>query len=453
MLPRPGMKVIVGVSGGMDSVALLLALRELEEYAPEIFVCHFNHCLRGRESLRDADFVAALCEKKGLPFEIRSEDTKTFSKRNRLSIEQGARELRYAFFREVCEKNGADRIATAHTMDDRAETVLMRVLRGSGTLGISSIKPRSGNLIRPFVMISRKEVGEYIKNKDEKWVEDTSNESTVFTRNRIRKTLVPLLEKFNPQINSALNRLADTAGQQSSYISLQAVDAFDRIFFHGNPAGFAVGSVSGYACFHKAVRSEVLRTAYSTIKGGLERLEFSHLEAMDTLLVSGKTSGAVSLPCGVTMEKGYDIFRLSRGSSSSGDYKLTVTKEGMHELPDGIRTHFEKTADTSLWGRQNVGHFSLERTGFPIEVRNFRPGDRTIPLGMKGKKKLKSIFVNRKIPFFLRKQLPVFTHKGDIIWAGGVALSDSHKAVKGKKHLRILLEGTVMDILESCRAG
>lgn len=457
LLSMPAMKVIVGVSGGADSVALLHALRELEDYAPDIFVCHFNHCLRGDESRRDADFVAELCRKNSLPFEMRCQDTEKFSKRKGLSIEHGARNLRYGFFREVCKEIGAQRIATAHTMDDRAETVFMRILRGSGNPGVSSIKPRSGNLIRPFVGISRKEVIEYLERRGEKWVEDSSNESALFTRNKVRKRIFPLLETFNPQIKRALNRLADTAGWQSSYISLQARDAFGRVFFHSRSGNLFAGSVSACRSLHRAVRSELFRTVYSKIKGGLERLEFSHLEAMDALVMSATVSGAVNLPCGMTMERGYDIFCMSRAKDSIGGHAITMKGEGTLTIPDGISdgiaARFEKTSDTSLWGGRNVGHFSLEKVVFPIEIRNFRPGDKTVPLGMKGTKKLKSVFSDRKIPLFLRKRLPVFVCRGEIIWVGGVALSDSHKAVKGKKHLRIRLDGSVPEILENCRTS
>ncbi len=457
MLPRPGMKVIVGVSGGADSVALLHVLGELECCAPDIFVCHFNHRLRGQESRRDADFVAELCEKKRLPFEIRSEDTERFSRQKGLSIEHGARELRYGFFREVCERIGAQRIATAHTMDDRAETVLMRILRGSGNPGISSIKPRSGNLIRPLIGISREEVVEYLVNKGEKWVEDSSNELTVFTRNRIRKQVLPLLETFNPKIRLTLNRLADTAGWQSSYISRQAEDAFSRVFFRDSSDSVLTGSVSAYANLHKALRSEILRMAYARLQGGLERLGFSHLEAADALVMSSRASCAVNLPSGLVAEKGYNVFCVRRAGVSADRYCLTVEGEGTKQIPDGIsggfRAHFEKTRDASLWGRHDAGHFSLDKADFPIEVRNFRPGDRAVPLGMKGTKKLKSVFIDRKIPSFLRKRLPIFTHKGKIIWAGGVVISDFHKAEKGQEHLRIRLDGPVLKILENCREG
>ncbi|QMU55752.1 MAG: tRNA lysidine(34) synthetase TilS [Candidatus Mycalebacterium zealandia] len=453
MLPRPAMKVVAGVSGGADSVALVHALTRLEENAPEIIVCHFNHRLRGRESERDEEFVSRLCEKLDLRFEVSSCDTEAFSKQKKLSIESAARELRYEFFAEVCEKTGAERIATAHTADDRAETVLMRMLRGSGTLGISSIKPRSDNLIRPLINVSREEVMEYLADAGEKWVEDSSNDLTIFTRNRVRKQLLPLLETFNPQMKKALNRLADTAGRQSSYISLQASRIFPQVFTSPGTKGLLAGSVSEFRAVHRAVRSELLRTAYATATGGLERLEFSHLEEMDALLMSPARSGAVSLPRGAAMEKSYGFFCLVLRCGAADDYKLTVKGEGAKDLPDGNSAFFEKTSDISLWERRDVGHFSLEKTGFPIEVRNFRPGDRTVPLGMSGTKKLKSVFTERKIPSFLRTRLPIFTCKGEIIWAGGVVISDSHKAVKGAQNLRIKLDGLVPDLLETRRGG
>lgn len=449
MLPRPGMKVVAGISGGADSVALLLFLAGLGENTPQIVACHFNHMLRGSESERDADFVSGLCEKHGIELKTRAADTAAFSRENRLSPEQGARELRYTFFREVFEKTGAHRIATAHTMDDRAETVLMRMLRGSGSRGLSSIRPVSGDIIRPFFAVSRGQVLQYLQEKGEKWIEDSSNTSDVFTRNRVRNRLMPLLETFNPRVKSALNRLADTARVEHSYISLEAARAFGAVF----PAVFGdtlFGSAATFRRLHRAVRTEVLRSAYSKIRDGLERLEFGHLEEMDALLMSAG-SGAVSLPYGMRLEKSYGIFRLSGGATVTGDYRLTVEREGKRELPGNISADFEKTSDTSLWGRREAGHFSLEKAGFPIEVRNFSPGDRTVPLGMKGTKKLKAVFVDEKVPHFLRDRLPVFLCGGDIIWAGGVVVSELYKAVKGKECMRIKLGGGVMDILKAAR--
>ena len=451
MLPRRGMKVVAGVSGGADSVALLLFLAGLEEGAPQVIACHFNHMMRGEESERDAEFVSRLCEKHGIELKTRAGDTAAFSRENRLSPEQGARELRYAFFREILEKTGAHRIATAHTMDDRAETVLMRMLRGSGSRGLSSISPVSGDIIRPFFAVSRGQVLQYLQAKGEKWVEDSSNKSDAFTRNRVRNRLMPLLETFNPRVKTALNRLADTAGAEHSYISLEAARAFPAVF----PAAFGdalFGNAAAFGRLHKAVRTEILRSAYSKVRGGLERLEFGHLEEMDALLMSA-LPGAVNLPYGMRLEKSYGIFRLSGGAPAAGCPPLVIEREGAHELPGGVCAVFEKTSDTSLWGRREAGHFSLEKARFPVEARNFRPGDRIVPLGMKGSKKLKSVFTDEKVPHFLRDRLPVFVCGGDIIWAGGVVVSDIYKAVKGKQCLRVTLSGGVTDLLENARGN
>lgn len=460
MLPRPGMTVVAGVSGGADSVALLLFLAGLEENAPRIVACHFNHMLRGDESVRDAEFVSRLCEKHGVELVTRAADTAAFSRENRLSPEQGARELRYAFFREVLGKvsegTGAGRIATAHTMDDRAETVLMRVLRGSGGRGLSSIRPVSGDIIRPFFAVSRSQVLEYLRAKGEKWVEDSSNRSDIYTRNRVRNRLMPLLETFNPRVKEALNRLADTAAADYSHISLEAARAFGAVFplFSG---GALFGLTAAFARLHKAVRTEVLRSAYSKVRGGLERLEFGHLEEMDALLMSA-ASGAVNLPYGIRMEKSYGAFLLSGGAGAdgchlTGGYRLTVEREGAVELPWGMRAVFEKTSGVSLRGRRGAGHFSLEKARLPLEVRSFAPGDRTVPLGMKGSKKLKAVFADKKVPSFLRNRLPVFVCGGDIIWAGGVVVNELYKAERGKECLRITLGGGAADFYETVRRG
>ncbi len=182
-----GEKVILGVSGGADSIAMLYALNELVDYGLELIVAHLNHGIRGDEAKGDAEFVKETAKSLRLTFVYGEVDTLSFKEESQLSLEDAARTLRYKFFDQVLNKHYATKIATAHTLDDQAETVLMRLLRGSGSRGLSGIPPVSNSIVRPLIDTSRSEIEEYLRSKGVEWVEDSTNESPEFLRNRIRK--------------------------------------------------------------------------------------------------------------------------------------------------------------------------------------------------------------------------------------------------------------------------
>ena len=220
----PGEKVVAGVSGGSDSVALIFVLGELRRFYPgiDIVVCHVNHGLRGRESDQDERFVRDMAFRLGFMFECRRVDTEDFRNRNRLSLEDAGRKLRYEVFSEVMEGTSARRIATAHTLNDQAETVLMRFLRGSGARGLSGISPSDGSLIRPLINVTKDEARRWLESKGVVWREDSSNELNQFLRNRIRNELLPVLETYNPAVQRVLSRTAAVSAAEADFISREA---------------------------------------------------------------------------------------------------------------------------------------------------------------------------------------------------------------------------------------
>jgi len=212
-----GEKVILGVSGGADSIAMLYALNELVDYGLELIVAHLNHGIRGDEAKGDAEFVKETAKSLRLTFVYGEVDTLSFKEESQLSLEDAARTLRYKFFDQVLNKHYATKIATAHTLDDQAETVLMRLLRGSGSRGLSGIPPVSNSIVRPLIDTSRSEIEEYLRSKGVEWVEDSTNESPEFLRNRIRQDLLVELESYNPQIKETLSRTAEILRSEEVY--------------------------------------------------------------------------------------------------------------------------------------------------------------------------------------------------------------------------------------------
>jgi tRNA(Ile)-lysidine synthase len=239
-LLRPGMRIGVAVSGGADSVALL---RRLIELAPEIgyvlSVAHVHHGIRGAEADADAGFVTALAVKYGLIFHRRDVDTPSAARENRETMEEAARNLRYAWFRELLEQGEADAVATAHTLDDQAETVLHKLLRGAWTEGLGGISPTitqaRGSILRPFLEARRTEIEAWLRSISQPWCEDASNTDITFTRNRIRHELLPMLATYNPQIHSQLANLATLARDEDTYWQAELTRILPSLILPGKP--------------------------------------------------------------------------------------------------------------------------------------------------------------------------------------------------------------------------
>jgi tRNA(Ile)-lysidine synthase len=239
-LLRPGMRIAVAVSGGADSVAML---RRLMEAAPEIglvlSVAHVHHGIRGAEADGDAEFVAALAAHHGLAFHRHDVDTPAAARENRETIEEAARNLRYAWFRELLESGEADAVATAHTLDDQAETVLHKLLRGAWTEGLSGIHPiiacTRGAILRPFLGTRRTEIEAWLRAIGQPWREDASNADTAFTRNRLRHELLPMLATYNPQIQSQLANLATLARDEDAYWQAELNRILPSLLLPGKP--------------------------------------------------------------------------------------------------------------------------------------------------------------------------------------------------------------------------
>ncbi len=447
--------VVVGVSGGVDSVGLLHFLKNLEEYQLNLIVAHVNHGIRGSEAQRDALFVRELAEGLGLNFEYTQVDSISYSKQKKISLEEAARELRYGFFKEVLNKYKGQKIATAHTLDDQAETVLMRMLRGSGSTGLSGIPPVSGNIVRPFLYVTKEEVKEYLKKQDINWVEDSSNLSFQFLRNRIRRSIIPILEEINPNIKITLSNLSELSRIEKEYIEQQTYIEYPNVF---KELGFIIiGSVERYSKLHKALRYSLLRKAIKKAKGNVKAISFKQIESSDKLLTSKKSSGDITLSHNLIITKGYNLFSVGYKSEIHKEIESKIEKTGRWVLPDGLIVSVEtiERSDLSIDITSHnhlTEYFPFNKITFPIEVTNFKPGDRFMPLGMKKYKKLKNLFIDLKIPRFLRKKIPVFRTRNEIFWVGGIRIDERFKVKENEtKLIKISINSPFIDIFKTLR--
>lgn len=425
-----GEKIVLGVSGGADSIALLYSLNELIDYGLELIIAHLNHRLRVDEAKRDADFVKEIAKSLGLTFVYAEVDTLKYKEESQLSTEDAARQLRYKFFDQVMSKHYATKLATAHTLDDQAETVLMRLIRGSGSKGLSGIPPVSINIIRPLIEISRSEIENYLNSRDIKWVEDASNVSREFLRNRIRHDLIPELESYNPQIKETLAKTADILRAEYEFIKIETEKYFNEVFSENRSE--ITGNLLKYESIDKILRYSLLRTAIENLNRNLKNISSIHIISADDFLLSETASGQIELPEETVIVKGYDTFLVTKKSEIEREFYYSIQSPGKWSFPE-LEVEISLVKTQSLEKKdESVAYFDPELVKFPIEVRSFKTGDRFSPLGMQSSKKLQDYFTDIKLPKFLRSRVPIFISDGEIMWAGGIRIDDRFKVTDKK---------------------
>jgi len=450
---QPHDKVLVGVSGGPDSVALLHVLFQLTpHYDLKLGIAHLNHGLRGKEADADAAFVATLARHFDLPVYIQKRDIHQCRIDEKLSLEEAARQIRYAFYYEVAEKNGFNKIALGHQADDNAEHMLMYLFRGSGPLGLSGIPPiRSGRIVRPLIRLTRSEIENYLDAVGLDYVTDRSNIDPKFIRNKIRHHLLPLLiSSYNPKLIEILNRLADIMRSEEQWINDTTQRMFKDAMVSREPEALAL-SIPQLNRNQRAARRRLIRMAVETVKGDLRRINFGHIESSLKLLEKQKAYVHLDLPGCISVRKKGDLLivtreksygrhlNLKRDSSEDCSFNYVIPEPGVPPATvcvkeAGVQLEFSKTRMENIpdirKAGQQVAFFDMNRLVFPLILRNFKPGDRFRPLGMVGTQKVKDFFINQKVPRSNRRSCPILLSRDNIIWIVGYRISDSVKVTE-----------------------
>jgi tRNA(Ile)-lysidine synthase len=441
-----GDRVLVGVSGGPDSVALLNILMRLKKvFSLEIGVAHFNHGIRKEDAKKDASFVSALAGDLALPFYLEKGDVPRYKKEKRLSMEQAARHLRYDFFSRVQKDYGFDRVAVGHHLDDNAELVLMALLRGSGPLGLSGIPPvRNHSIIRPLIRLSRREISGYLKNLGLKYVEDQTNHDTTHLRNKIRHKLLPLLKNdYNPGIMDALNRLSGILRQEEDWIHHHLVPEFESLRLTARGDEIVLSS-AGLKMMHPAPRRRIIRMAIAGVKGDLKKITLFHIDAVAGLVAGGSGFRRLDLPDRILVirEGGKLIIskehRPLRTIACQPD--MTAGRPFAYEIGEPCCVYIEEIKTEVSFcemGRenipdicsagQNVAFFDMDKIKLPLILRNFQPGDRFVPQGLDKSVCVKTFLKKRHVPENDRHSTPVLLDSNGIIWVLGHRVGDSVK--------------------------
>jgi len=429
-LIQPGDHVLVGVSGGADSVALLAVLCKLgAKHGFQVTAAHLNHRIRGKAANEDAEFVSKLADGFGIHCVIARSDVPRRAKRKGVSLEMAAREARYSFFAHTARKIEATVIATAHTANDQAETVLLKLMRGAGADGLSGMSRRttvSGiDVIRPMLDVPREEIVAFLRRHHLEWREDLSNREVFFLRNRVRHELLPMIEeRFNPSIRDALCRTVEILSNENQWMNLLAGKMLGQYTRSDGSL-----TIPGLRDEHPAARRRMLRLWLVAAGVAVEHLNYDTICRADRLIEKNCGSGALDLPSGLVIRRQYDRLALVKSSAekSTVPFRMRVQVPG-ETLPAEkgfcVITTIESgivkdkcRGPGSIPARASIRLSSIGKRG--IFIRGWKAGDRIAPVGMSGSKKVQDIFVDGKVPACRRNEVAIFECGGEIIWIPG----------------------------------
>jgi tRNA(Ile)-lysidine synthase len=431
----PGQTVGVAVSGGADSMALLDVMAGLAAgWRWSIQILHVNHLLRGEESERDQAFVEEQARRYGFPLLL--ERRPVPADRN---LEEAARHIRLDFFRRLLQAGQVDRVATGHTRSDQAETVLFRLLRGSGTAGLAGIRPvTSEGMVRPLLGVSRSEVLAYLAARNLPWREDSSNQSEAFARNRIRRRWLPELASENPSLEETLARTADWAREEEGFWKEYLRAALATIA--RDAEGACILPVETLTALPRAAARRLVRAAAEEVKGDLRGLTLEHADRIVAMAEGAEGHDRMQAP-GLDVVRSFSWMRFARPEPpQSRDFCVVLPESGRVPLPGGRVLRLELTESERAGDcvyNDGVGRLDWFCLARPLVVRNWRPGDQYQPAGRPAASKIKSLFQEFRVPLWERRSWPVVTAGPVIAWsrrfgpeAGCCASPESAKVLK-----------------------
>lgn len=416
--------VLVALSGGADSTALLLSLQRLfqEGKIRGLFAAHLNHGIRGETAARDQRWCTNLCERLSIPFATEEIDVPAMAKAKGQSLEQAAREARYDFLERARESFGADVIATAHHRDDQAETLLLNLIRGSGTTGLGGMKPRNGRIIRPMLKISREEILAFLAEANEGYCEDETNAENTATRNRIRNELLPMLETYNPAIAQTLCKTAELLAQDEAYLSLLVEEAEQTI---------AIGegwSREQLAALPLPIASRIVRKRLMLLNG-----KFGEADIRRVLeLTKAKTGTVIELP--EERSAWTDAQTLFVGAyPDRQQYELPFVIGGETITPRGCLIS-EFTDSWHVPSDASEAFLDWEKLPKDLVVRSRKDGDRFYPLGAPGERKLSDVLTDKKIAKE-KRDLPLLCAGNEVYFACGLTISEHVKVTPDTREI------------------
>ena len=442
-----GDQVVVGVSGGIDSMVLLHLLHSLcEDFALSLIVAHVNHGFRPEESKREAELVEKESTRLGLPFEYGQFDARAFSRTAGLSLQDGARRIRFHFFKTLFLKYQAQKIALGHHADDQVETFLLRLFRGSGAKGLKGILPiREKRVIHPLLETWRKEIESFAAEHQIPYLMDSSNFKRDYLRNRLRLDLIPLIEReYQSHFKERVLQSAATLRDEDEGLDREAEGAFKRMVLTEKD-GLSF-SYAGFQSCHPSIRWRFIKTLLGRFFRGesMDEEVWLALPWVYEKMKDSTPSFLLELPHETYLEKRYDTVLLKKGRVKRiPPFEIELCVPGRTWIEEiGKEVEIEETLDRpkqeEFVQSPDLVFLDAEKLQFPLKMRNFRPGDRFQPLGVKGTQKLKEFFIDHKIPKFERPEIPLLLSGETIVWVVGYRVSERVKVTdQSKKMLKV----------------
>jgi tRNA(Ile)-lysidine synthase len=440
-----GDRILIGVSGGPDSLALLHSLKTLkEEYNLYLHIAHLDHMIRGEESIKDAKFIERLAREWNIPITIKSYDVKAYQKEKGLSLEDAARQVRYRFFFGLIEKFNINKVAVGHNANDQAETVLMKFLRGAGLKGLSGIYPKQGKIVRPLIEISREEIEGYCKEHNLNPRIDKSNLETIYLRNKVRLNLIPLLvEEYNNNLVSTLNKTADLLREEEIFLGEYTIENLAQLTINKNN-GKLILNAEKLLELNLAIQRRVIREGIKFLKGSYQDIYYDHIDLVLDLIKNSETGSRLDLPQGIIVKLNYEEIIFTTEDIDNINYFKHRLLLGSKKIPQvDLEVKTKIVEKTYPWKKTlndpNIACLDFSKIGKEFYLRQREDGDRFYPLGMKGSKKVKDFLIDEKIPINKRDKVPIFTTlDGDIFWVGGLRVDDRFKITDETEKILII---------------
>lgn len=429
--------IILGLSGGPDSMALLHILIWIKEKVSfNLILAHVNHGVRGQEALKDEMFVKKVAKELNLEYFSTRVDMIGLAKEEGISSEEAGRKLRYGFFREIIKKKGKGKIAVAHNKKDQAETLLMRIMRGTGIDGLKGMDFQTDDIIRPILDIDRWEIEEYIEDENIETVLDKTNLETIYTRNKVRLELMPYIEEnFNPNIVDTLFRLSENASLDSKFLDSFTDKRYGSLIEKRDETSISLRA-DKFKVEDIAIKRRIIRKAILELTDSLQGIEEVHISNIIELFKRKETGKMINLPDDIIAKVAYDNLILEKALFK--DSETDKDNDLFHSLKLGknILTHYGIEVDLQVLDRdksyfknssKNTKYFDYDKLAGNLSVRSRKNGDRFNPFGMRGSKKIKDYFIDEKIPRDLREKTPMLIDEKNIIWVIGYRTSEIYR--------------------------
>ena len=426
-------KVLVGLSGGPDSVCLLHVLHRLKDrLALDLAALYIDHGLRPDETRAEIEFCSQLCGELSVDFLDRPIDVRTYAKEHGSNLQEAARELRYMTFESVAYEIGAKKIALGHTVNDQLETFFMRMFRGSGPRGLSGIPPGRGMIIRPLLDVDREDIENYLKQENKSFIMDSSNLKKDYLRNKLRLELIPEMKRMAPHITQSIARTMDILREEEKYFEIIIAKTLMKLISRKTDKQIEL-FLSPLEAMDRVILRRVLRRALDETRG-LRGIEFVHIENISELVKHGRQGDRICLPRGLRAVKDYATLILtSEIPEKLGTFALNVPGEVvLKEIGTVIKASIEHEGEQ--YGRERTtAVFDAGKTGTELTIRSRGKGDFFYPAGFGRKKKLQDYFVDEKVPRDERDAVPIVITGSDIVWIAGYRGDERFKVSESTK--------------------